>query len=154
MLTRFGAPRLLADPRWREILVPHARVVANLNLDMLGRSGGSVYCLSETSADLERVIRQEAVDTGLEVRPDPHPEYRLLYYVDGGHFAQEGIPTATLYTGFHADYHTPGDTPDKLDYPNLSRLTDLALRVTRHYAAVASKSVFVRPAWLRPFQAP
>ena len=40
-----------------------------------------------------------------------------------------GIPVAFLFSDVHADYHKPTDTPDKIDYDKIRRVTRLVLRM-------------------------
>jgi hypothetical protein len=39
------------------------------------------------------------------------------------------IPVAFLFSDVHADYHQPSDTPDKIDYDKIHRVTRLVLRM-------------------------
>lgn len=41
-------------------------------------------------------------------------------------FIEKGIPGVQLFTGPHADYHRPGDTPDKVDVAGLTKVAALA----------------------------
>jgi len=42
---------------------------------------------------------------------------------DHANFLDKGIPALVWFTGLHPDYHTPHDTPDKIDYDNMLRIT-------------------------------
>ncbi|MCA1803465.1 MAG: hypothetical protein LC662_13525, partial [Rhodothermaceae bacterium] len=37
-----------------------------------------------------------------------------------------GVPFAFFFTGVHADYHRPSDTPDKIEYEHFLRRTRVA----------------------------
>lgn len=52
---------------------------------------------------------------------------RLIYKraSDHYHFAEKGVPVLVFFTGLHPDYHTPRDTPDKIDYENLSIISNI-----------------------------
>ena len=41
---------------------------------------------------------------------------------DHAPFIDKGIPAMFIFTGIHDDYHTPTDTPDKVDYEGLEEI--------------------------------
>ncbi len=43
---------------------------------------------------------------------------------DTSPFAERGIPTAHVFTGLKSPYHKPEDTYEKLDYPNMAKVTE------------------------------
>lgn len=43
-------------------------------------------------------------------------------------FFTRDIPVAVFFTGLHPDYHTPEDTPDKLNYKNLTNISTVVYR--------------------------
>jgi hypothetical protein len=53
---------------------------------------------------------------------------------DHAAFRARGVPVLFLFTGAHADYHRPSDTPDKIDAAGLATVADLAYRVSREAA--------------------
>ena len=50
------------------------------------------------------------------------------------HFIEPGVPILSAFTGTHTDYHTPRDTPDKLNYPEATRIAKLMGLITRSLA--------------------
>ena len=49
---------------------------------------------------------------------------------DHANFARNlQIPVTFLFSDVHADYHKPTDTPDKIDYDKIRRVTRLVLRM-------------------------
>jgi Zn-dependent M28 family amino/carboxypeptidase len=42
---------------------------------------------------------------------------------DHWNFKRKNVPIVVFFTGLHPDYHTPRDTPEKIDYENLTRIT-------------------------------
>lgn len=129
--------------------VPRDSIVAQLNIDMIGRgraedvaTGGSDYVgivghrrLSSQLGDLaEAVAKAQAnpirLDTALDA--NGHPQ-NIYCRSDHFHYARYGIPIAFLFTGLHGDYHQLTDEPQYIDYPHYARITnyvrDLALRV-------------------------
>jgi len=54
--------------------------------------------------------------------PRPNGQ-RIFYRSDHYNFAKMGIPIAFFTTGLHPDYHRPTDTPDKIDYQEMQRIS-------------------------------
>lgn len=48
---------------------------------------------------------------------------------DHAPFYNKGIPVVFLHTGSHPHYHRPSDTPEKLNYTGLVKVTKLALEI-------------------------
>jgi len=53
---------------------------------------------------------------------------------DASAFVARGVPVLSAFTGAHEDYHTPRDTPDKLDYEGLAKIAKLFGLLTRGFA--------------------
>jgi hypothetical protein len=129
--------------------VPRDSIIAQLNIDMIGRgraedvaTGGPTYVgivghrrLSTQLGDLaEAVAKAPAnpirLDTALDA--NGHPQ-NIYCRSDHFHYARYGIPIAFFFTGLHGDYHRVTDEPQYIDYPHYARITnyvrDLALRV-------------------------
>lgn len=113
------------------------KLKACLIADMLGRSMADVmeeyvFALgAETSSRWRRLLD--------EVRPEPGLRVGRLgadvigTRSDYGPFRDRRVPFLFFSTGQHADYHRPTDTPEKLDYAKLARVSrwigDLAARL-------------------------
>jgi hypothetical protein len=125
--------------------LPLAGLKAALTADMLGRSMANVmdeyvFVLgSESSPGLRRLVAAVAPPAGLKVG-------RLGADVIGtrsdyGPFRDSKIPFLFLSTGQHPDYHRPTDTPDRVDYRKLQRVSvwvrDLLRRLADDEAAPA-----------------
>jgi hypothetical protein len=127
--------------------VPMDRVVANVNLDMIGRSQGQVQAIAHGAP----ALFDKAVELGrahsLQVVEDQQPLWRVSYLIDSYHFLRFNVPAVFFFTGVHPDYHQPTDTADKIRYAEMARLVDLATALTRHLADGAAKPEFRRPAW-------
>src|SRR2546423_6082687 len=129
--------------------VPRDSIVAQLNMDMVGRGraddetgGGPAYMqligsrrLSTELGDLiETVNKSERQPFAIDYQYDAagHPEQ---YYCRSDHYmyARYGIPIAFFSTGGHRDYHEVTDEPQYIDYDHYARVTtlvrDVALRV-------------------------
>lgn len=140
----FGSALYAARP-----VAPMEKVIAQINLDMVGRSQGKVEAIAPCAPGMF----EEAVRLGnanrIEVLPDQQPTWRLMYLTDTYHFARFGVPGVEFFTGFHPDYHQPSDTADKIRYDELARIVDLAAAVARGYRDGNPKPAFTRPAWFR-----
>jgi hypothetical protein len=128
--------------------VPLESIVANLNMDMIGRGraedvpGGSddllfVIGSYNDSRELGEIVaavngRQERPLT-LDYRLDPPtewPGYNNLYgRSDHINYARRGIPIAFFFTGLHYDYHRVTDEPQYIHYPKLERIARLIREV-------------------------
>jgi Zn-dependent M28 family amino/carboxypeptidase len=67
------------------------------------------------------------VGLDLKFRYDDTPE-NLLRRSDQWPFLQKGIPSLFIHTGDHPDYHQPGDTADKINYPKMEKDCEAGLR--------------------------
>lgn len=56
---------------------------------------------------------------------DDNDPNRFYYRSDHYNFAKNGVPIIFYFNGVHADYHKPGDTPDKINYPLLAKRAQL-----------------------------
>lgn len=116
-----------------EPIFPLSQTVANLNIDMIGRtdpkregSRNYIYLIGsdKLSTDLHE-LSEEVNDryTKLELDytyNDENDPNRFYYRSDHYNFAKNNIPIIFYFNGTHADYHRPGDTPDKIDYDLLA----------------------------------
>ncbi|HUV08562.1 MAG TPA: M28 family peptidase, partial [Spirochaetia bacterium] len=73
------------------------------------------------------------VDSGLDLpilfEGSPKEGYSDFYP-----FSQAGVPFLFLFTGYHKDYHQPGDHADKLDYPRMKSILRLAYGIVEQWA--------------------
>jgi Zn-dependent M28 family amino/carboxypeptidase len=136
--------------------VPRESIVAQLNVDMIGRgdssdrtgtdkagsplSGSSSYLqligsrrLSSELGDIVEAVNKTqklpfAFDYSLDA--DGHPE---MIYCRSDHYeyARFGIPIVFFSTGGHADYHQVTDEPQYIDYEHYLRVTRLIADVGR-----------------------
>jgi C-terminal processing protease CtpA/Prc len=53
---------------------------------------------------------------------------------DASVFYLRGVPILSAFTGSHAEYHTPRDTPDTLNYEGAARIAKLMALITRSLA--------------------
>jgi hypothetical protein len=113
--------------------VPRERLVAVLNGDMIGRNHPDTAALlgsqpphRNSTALVSLALAANARETRFVVdsswdRPT-HPEG---WYFRSDHlpYARAGIPSLFFTTLLHADYHTPRDTPERIDVAKLARMT-------------------------------
>ena len=124
--------------------VPVDSIVADINIDMIGRGrgedlpgGGPTYVgvvgSGFMSADLAEVVasanqRQKqplALDPKFDL-PTTWPGYNNIYgRSDHFNYARQCIPIAFFFTGLHGDYHQRTDEPQYIDYPHYSLITNL-----------------------------
>jgi hypothetical protein len=109
--------------------VPMDRIVADLNIDMIGRNWRDTIVAigkehSDLGATLERVnaahpeLHMTAID-------DRWPEERFYFRSDHYNFARKGVPILFFFNGTHPDYHEVTDSPDKIDGEKESRILRL-----------------------------
>jgi Zn-dependent M28 family amino/carboxypeptidase len=128
-------------------IVPNDRVVVNINVDMVGRSAGTVYSIAAGCDEMQTKAAEIGKQLGISVLPDPFPSWRLIYFVDSYHFARLNIPYIQFITEFHRDYHQPTDEPDRIRYEDLARIVEVIYGLADFYAQGGPKPVFKRPTW-------
>ncbi|MDQ1557733.1 MAG: hypothetical protein QOD32_793 [Pyrinomonadaceae bacterium] len=123
--------------------VPLKQIVAQLNIDMIGRSKkagdtneanrelsgareiyviGSKMMSTELGELSERVNRAYLnLDFNYKY-DDPSDSNRFFFRSDHFNYAQRGIPIIFYFDGVHEDYHRPSDSPDKIDYQKMEMI--------------------------------
>jgi acetylornithine deacetylase/succinyl-diaminopimelate desuccinylase-like protein len=133
-----GSAFYVTDPA-----VPVERTIAMLNLDMVGRADGGVDISGlEASPSMEADLKaaEEAARTKLNVRRSGPGAGRS----DDSSFIDRGIPAINFFTGFHSDYHRPGDDWEKVDVGGTARVANLALELAARLAARPGRPEFIR----------
>jgi hypothetical protein len=140
--------------------VPREAIVAQLNMDMVGRGaasdvtgeikegglahGGTGYVqlvgsrrLSTELGDLiERVNRTNNLGLAFDYSQDANAHPQNIYCrSDHYEYARYGIPIVFFTTGGHADYHQVTDEPQYIDY---NRMTQVATLVRDAAVSVAN----------------
>ncbi len=116
------------------------KVVAYLNLDMVGRLDEHLYVQAVGSSsvwrrELER--RNAPIGLPLKLQEDSYlPTDTTSFYL-------KGIPVLTFFTGAHADYNTPRDTAEQLNYEGLIKIARLMALLTGGLAASADTPDYV-----------
>jgi hypothetical protein len=141
--------------------VPLDRMVATVNLDMIGRGteddldiGGPGHLqligsrrLSTQLGDLvEDVNRREGHGMVFDYSydADGHP---ANYYCRSDHYmyARYGVPVVFMSTGGHRDYHMRTDEAQYIDYPKLARVSGFVRRVVENLANLDARPVVDGP---------
>jgi hypothetical protein len=123
--------------------VPLKQVVAQLNIDMIGRSKKAgdtnplnkmltgpdeIYVIgsrmmSTQLAELNERVNREYLGLKYNYHYDePNDPERLFYRSDHFNYAKHGVPIIFYFDGVHEDYHRPTDTPDKIDYQKMQKI--------------------------------
>lgn len=119
-------------------------VVAQLNIDMIGRSKkpgdtnpsnkdlsgeNAIYVIgSDMMSSKLGAITKGTNEAFLNLTydykyDDPKDTNRFFFRSDHFHYAVNGIPIAFWFDGVHEDYHKPTDHPDKIDYQKMEKVT-------------------------------
>jgi hypothetical protein len=126
-----------------EPVVPLEKLVADFNIDMIGRSRpegdndardkeltdkNSVYIIGadKLSTELNKINEQTNAETAhlnfnYTYNDENHPEH-FYYRSDHYNYAKHGIPIIFYFTGVHRDYHRPTDDVDKIDFEKMERI--------------------------------
>jgi Peptidase family M28 len=147
--------------------VPIDRIVAQLNLDMVGRSKApgdtaaanagltgphEVYLVGATrlSRELgETIARVNREHLGLTLNPkydDPADPERIYERSDHYQYALKGIPVAFFFSGLHEDYHRPSDEVDRIDFVKLQKIARTVLAVSWALANAPERPALDAPA--------
>ena len=119
--------------------LPLADTVTMLNLDMIGRLNGVVEVGGLDSVPSIRAdIDAAAKVAGVTVRSGGPGAGRS----DDASFVDRRIPALHFFTGFHDDYHRPGDDWDRIDTTGIARVATLAFEVAARIAARQDRPAF------------
>jgi len=141
--------------------VPRDSIVAQLNMDMVGRgraddenNGGPGYLqligtrrLSTELGDLIETVntsRRQPFTFDYQFDATGHPEQ---YYCRSDHYmyARYGIPIAFFTTGNHRDYHQVTDEPQYIDYDKLAHVTQFVYDIATTVANLDHRVVVDKP---------
>ena len=102
-------------------------VIAALNMDMVGRMEDKLVLQGTGSSPwwAKSVEGKNAV-VRLPIKLSEDTDLPT----DATSFYQAGVPILSAFTGSHTDYHTPRDTPEKLNYPAAAKISKLMGLIT------------------------
>jgi len=119
-------------------------VVAQLNIDMIGRSkkpgdanpknkdlsgADAIYVIgsqmmSSTLGAVTKGTNDAYLKLGYDYKyDDPNDKNRFFFRSDHYNYAINGIPIAFWFDGVHEDYHQASDSADKIDYEKMEKVT-------------------------------
>ena len=141
--------------------VPRDSIVAQINIDMVGRgaagdlaAGGPTYLqlvgsrrLSTELGDLtEAVNRTEPKPFTFDYAFDAngHPD-NIYCRSDHYNYARYGIPVVFMTTGLHGDYHQVTDEPQYIDYPHMARVGKFVFDLANRVADLDHRPVVDKP---------
>ena len=150
--------------------VPRESIVAELNMDMVGRGGTDDYTgvtkdgaaihggagyvqlvgarrLSTELGDLvERVNRTQRVGLKFDysLDADGHPQ-NIYCRSDHYEYARYGIPIVFFTTGGHADYHQVTDEPQYINYDRMAQISKLVQSSATEIANLGHRVVVDKP---------
>ena len=120
------------------------KVIAQLNIDMIGRSRkpgdtnpknkelsgeNEIYVIgadmmSSTLGSVTKGTNDAFLKLAYDYKyDDPKDPNRFFFRSDHFNYAVNGIPIVFWFDGVHEDYHQPGDSPDKIDYQKMEKVT-------------------------------
>ena len=124
--------------------VPLNQIVAQINIDMIGRSKkvddtnprnseltgpDAVYLIGSTMmstelGELVNNVNKSFLNITFDTKyDDPKDPNRFFFRSDHYNYARKGIPIIFFFDGVHEDYHRAGDTADKIDYQKMEKIT-------------------------------
>lgn len=126
--------------------VPVAAIVANINIDMIGRNWkDTIVVIGKEHSDLGATLnRVAAAHPELRMQPvdDLWPQENFYFRSDHFNFARKGVPILFFFSGTHPDYHRPSDSPDKIDAEKEARIVRLVF-----YLGLDVANSVERPKW-------
>lgn len=115
-------------------------IAVYLNLDMVGRLKDKLIVQGiGSSPGFAGEVGRRNVPIGLPIQLDK-TSTRLP--TDASAFVARSVPILSAFTGAHEDYHTPRDTPDKLNYPAAAKIARLFGLLTRGFVTANEPPLF------------
>lgn len=125
--------------------VPKDKVVAMINLDMIGRPKagpaltiGGYGTAAEWPALLEKLNANHHLKLATNKSGFGASDHSSFYGID--------IPVLFLFTGAHEDYHRPSDTADRLNYRGMAEVVGFAADLTVRVADLPQRPTFQKVA--------
>lgn len=130
------------------------KINAVINVDMIGRydtqynpPNNYIYVIgSNFISNQLHLINEEVNNNGEKLILDyiynlyDHPE-DLFQRSDQYNFHLQGIPSIFFFSGFHSDYHTIYDTPDKIDAKKASKIASHIYNLTLNLSKTKNQIV-------------
>ncbi len=122
----WGSEHFADNPTW-----PVKRIIANVNIDMIGRAGGTperpqMRITPSYAHQKYSTIVRDAVELGGKFGIQFTSGDTYYQRSDHYNFAKKGIPVVFFCDGEHPDYHQVTDHADKLGYAAMESVARLA----------------------------
>ncbi len=132
-----------SDYYTKHMTVPKGSIVAQLNIDMIGRSRKSgdtnprnnsltgpnaIYVIGTTMmstrlGEIVHGVNNKYLQIDYDKRyDDPKDPNRFFYRSDHYNYARTGIPICFWFDGEHEDYHQVGDEVSKIDFQKMEKI--------------------------------
>ena len=119
--------------------VPMEKVVAQLNIDMIGRNrddktseANTVYLVGSDRISSELHALNRAANAAMPAPltlnyefNDPTDLEQIYYRSDHYSYAAKGVPIIFFTTGLHADYHANTDDVSKIEFDKMTRIAQM-----------------------------
>ncbi|MBX7186870.1 MAG: M28 family peptidase [Vicinamibacteria bacterium] len=128
--------------------VPMDKIVAQLNMDMVGRNDkndprevNTVYLVGSDRISTELHNINEEANASLKPpmkidysSNDPGDGEQIYYRSDHYSYAAKGVPIIFYTTGLHPDYHANTDSVEKIEFDKMARISELMYETGRRVA--------------------
>lgn len=128
--------------------VPMEKIVAQLNMDMVGRNdkndpkeANTVYLVGSDRISTELHNINEEANASLKPpmkidysSNDPGDSEQIYYRSDHYSYAAKGVPIIFYTTGLHPDYHANTDSVEKIQFDKMARISELMYETGRRVA--------------------
>jgi hypothetical protein len=148
-------------------IIPLNQTATIINLDMVGRTrtpadtgtvmgselsivgGDTIGVLGGLQSKILMSINKQTLTQmnmiGDYTYNDPHHPDMYYFRSDHINFVRHDIADLSYSTGTHKDYHQPTDSPDKIDYAKLKKVTDFTFMVGYNIANYKGEIVVDNP---------
>jgi hypothetical protein len=117
-----GSKQFVANPSW-----PLDKIVANVNIEMIGRpeggARGKIWMTGWQESNLGSLMNASSSRFGVEIFE--HPKFSSMLYraSDNWSFVEKGVVAHSFSAGsLHPDYHQPDDEWDRLEIPHMTQV--------------------------------
>ncbi|MBI5360812.1 MAG: M28 family peptidase [Planctomycetes bacterium] len=116
--------------------VPRENIIAMLNMDMLGRGEPDKIWLIGVlrNPELADIVKKLNAETGVNLNLQDNIEFAFPYGSDFWPFHVKKIPVMNFTSSRFTEYHTAGDTADKIDHQKTLKSARLVLAVANQLA--------------------
>lgn len=110
------------------------------NMDMVGRLDQALVIQGTGSSSVwPELLERANLSLGLPVVT----QQTSYLPTDATSFYLKGIPILSAFTGAHGEYHTPRDTPEKINYPGTEKVVQLLAKMAAEISRKDLKPDFI-----------